>query len=222
VPTMLGLHEPAQPEGARFQPMESHGLKAVSMGMFVPPEQAVIWRGPMVMKAIRQFFLDVDWGELDYLIVDLPPGTGDAQLTLVQLVQLQGAIIVTTPQEVALADARKAVSMFRRTSCPILGIVENMSYFLCPSCEEEHDIFSRGGGRAEADRLGVPFLGEIPITGPLRESGDAGRPLVVSDPESPASSAFLELADRVLEVTSSESEEGSGKKRSGFWPFNRG
>lgn len=219
IPTMLGLTEQPKVVDDRLQPLEKAGLKTVSIGFFVEPNQAIIWRGPMIMKAIRQFFHDVDWGELDYLIVDLPPGTGDAQLSLVQLVSLTGAVIVTTPQEVALADVRKAVTMFQRTSCPILGIVENMAYFTCPSCNEEHDIFSRGGGRKEAKRLGVPFLGEVPITMPLRVAGDEGMPLVVSSPEDPASKAIQSIAAKLIAITSTDSEQGS--KRSGFWPFGR-
>jgi len=200
VPTMMGIREMPQVIDQRIMPVEAHGISTLSMGYFVEPDKAVIWRGPMVMKALQQFLQDAEWGELDYLVVDLPPGTGDAQLSLVQLVPLDGAVVVTTPQEVALSDARKAVNMFQMTGCRVLGIVENMSYFACPKCGEETEIFSRGGGRAEAGNLGVPFLGEVPITSGLRESSDAGTPLVISQPDSPAAGAFIAMAGAVLEI----------------------
>jgi len=200
IPTMMGICEMPQVIDSRIMPVQAHGISTMSMGYFVEPDKAVIWRGPMVMKAIQQFLQDAEWGDLDYLVVDLPPGTGDAQLSLVQLVPLDGAVVVTTPQEVALTDARKAVNMFQTTGCPVLGIVENMSHFVCPKCGEETEIFSRGGGRAAAKTLGVPFLGEVPITSRVRESSDAGTPLVISDPDSPAAEAFVAVAGAVLEV----------------------
>jgi ATP-binding protein involved in chromosome partitioning len=202
IPHMLGItDQPATVEG-KIEPVQRFGIDAISMGMFIEPDKALIWRGPMVMKAIQQLLEDVRWGEKDFLVVDLPPGTGDAQLTLVQSVPLTGAVVVTTPQEVALMDARKAVNMFRATECPVLGIVENMSHFACPHCGKESEIFPRGGGKSEAERLGVPFLAEVPIDPSVRESGDAGRPAVDVNPDAPVSRAFLEMADELIRATS--------------------
>jgi ATP-binding protein involved in chromosome partitioning len=197
IPTMLHLDGKPRASESKLLPMEVHGLKTMSMGFFLDEGNAVIWRGPMVMKAVTQFLRDVDWGELDYLVIDLPPGTGDAQLTLVQTVPLSGAVIVTTPQEVALIDARKGVYMFQKTGVEILGIVENMSYFLCAHCSGESDILGRGGGAAEARRLGVPFLGEIPIDPSVRVSGDEGDPITISHPDSLPARVFFDIAGQI-------------------------
>ena len=178
-------------------PMERHGVKTMSLGLITDPDTPVIWRGPMVMKALEQFLGDVRWGELDYMIIDLPPGTGDAQLTLTQRVPLDGAIIVTTPQDVALIDARKGLAMFRKVNVPVLGIVENMSYFICNHCGEREEIFGHGGGRKTAEMLGVPFLGEIPLDPKVVVGGDTGEPIVIADPHSVASHAFTDLAIHV-------------------------
>jgi len=187
IPMMMGVTKPPEQRDGKIAPAESHGVKLISMGFFVPEETAVVWRGPMVHTAIQQLFRDVLWGELDYLIIDLPPGTGDAQLTLTQLVPLTGAITVTTPQEVALHDVRKGMMMFQKVNVPLLGIVENMSYFLCGHCGERTEIFSHGGGERAAAKLGVPFLGRIPIDPAIRDGGDSGLPIVVADPVSPQS-----------------------------------
>ncbi len=199
IPLMMGVRERARlnREGRRLEPFERHGVRFMSLGFLVEPEAAVIWRGPMVMKAIEQLLRDVEWGRLDVLVVDLPPGTGDAQLTLSQKVRLAGAVIVTTPQDVALADAIKGVNMFRKVDVPILGIVENMAYFECPHCNERSEIFGHGGGRREAERMGVPFLGEIPLDPEIRSGGDQGRPIVATNPDSPQTAAILEIARQV-------------------------
>jgi ATP-binding protein involved in chromosome partitioning len=178
-------------------PAERHGVRFVSMGLLLEDDSPAILRGPMVTRFTQQFLRQVDWGGLDYLILDLPPGTGDIQLTIVQTVALSGAVIVTTPQEVALIDARKAASMFERVNVPVLGIVENMSCFICPSDGVRYDIFGKGGGAREARRLGVELLGEIPIDIATREGGDRGRPVVVAEPESPVSAAFGQIARAV-------------------------
>jgi ATP-binding protein involved in chromosome partitioning len=171
----------------------------MSMGFLVPEDTAMIWRGPMVTSALQQLLRDVNWGDLDILIVDMPPGTGDAQLTISQDVPLAGAVIVSTPQDIALLDARKGLNMFRKVEVPVLGIIENMSYFMCPHCGERSEIFSHGGAKEEALRLGVDFLGEIPLDMAIRETSDGGRPIVVSDPDSPHSKAFRAIADRIWE-----------------------
>jgi ATP-binding protein involved in chromosome partitioning len=191
IPMMMGAPTPPEQQDGKIKPAESHGVKLISMGYFVPEETAVVWRGPMIHTAIQQFFRDVLWGELDYLLIDLPPGTGDAQLTLSQLVPLCGAITVTTPQEVALHDVRKGMMMFQKVNVPLLGIIENMSYFVCGHCGERTDIFSHGGGERAADKLGVPFLGRIPI-----------------DPDSPQAVAFRQIADRLTQSLE-EREAGS-------------
>src|SRR5207248_2995539 len=177
-------------------PMERYGLKLMSMGFIVPPNQAVIWRGPMVHSAISQFLTQIDWGELDYLVIDLPPGTGDAQLTLTQTAPLSGAIIVTTPQEVSLIDARKGLEMFRQVRVPVLGIVENMSYFVGDD-GKRYEIFRHGGGQKLAQDAGVPFLGELPIDPRVAECGDAGEPIVQKYPDSPVARSYLNLARTV-------------------------
>lgn len=200
IPLMMGVDErPAlDPTGSRLVPFERFGVRFMSIGFLVEKDQAVIWRGPMVMKAVEQLLRDVAWGELDVLVVDMPPGTGDAQLTLSQKVRLTGAVVVTTPQDVALADATKGVAMFRKVGVPVLGIVENMSFFTCPHCGERSEIFGHGGGREEAKRLGVPFLGEIELDPAIRDGGDSGRPIVDASPDSPRTTAFLAVADEVL------------------------
>ena len=199
VPMMLGVgKQPEQKEG-KIIPAESHGVKVISMGFFVGEDTAVVWRGPMIHSAIQQFLRDVIWGELDHLLVDLPPGTGDAQLTLAQLVPLCGAVTVTTPQEVALHDVRKGMMMFQKVNVPLLGLIENMSYFVCGHCGERTEIFSHGGGERAAEKLGIPFLGHIPIDPAIRAGGDTGMPIVVADPASPQAKAFREIADAVIE-----------------------
>ncbi len=205
IPLMTGIHERPRldPEQRRIEPFERHGVRWMSLGFLVDREAAVIWRGPMVMKAIDQLLHDVNWGELHVLVVDLPPGTGDAQLTLAQRARLSGALIVTTPQDLALADAIKGIAMFRRVGVPVLGLVENMSDFTCPHCGQRSAIFGSGGGRREAARLGVPFLGEIPLDSQLRASGDSGEPLVAASPESAIARAFDELARQVQEQLAS-------------------
>lgn len=198
IPMMMGVSKPPEQIDGKIVPAESHGVKLISMGFFVPEDTAVVWRGPMVHTAIQQLFRDVLWGELDYLLIDLPPGTGDAQLTLTQLVPLTGAVTVTTPQEVALHDVRKGMMMFQKVNVPLLGIVENMSYFLCGHCGERTEIFSYGGGERAAATLGIPFLGRVPIDPAIRDGGDSGNPIVVADPASPQSGSFREIAQKII------------------------
>ncbi len=199
IPMMMGVQRPPEQQDGKILPAEAHGVKIISMGFFVPEETAVVWRGPMVHKAIEEFFRNVVWGELDYLLIDLPPGTGDAQLTISQLIPLCGAVTVTTPQEVALHDVRKGMMMFQKVNVPILGIIENMSYFLCSHCGERTEIFSYGGGERAAEKMGVPFLGRIPIDPAIRSGGDAGMPLVVADPASAQAAAFREIAAKIAQ-----------------------
>ncbi|MFN7951980.1 MAG: iron-sulfur cluster carrier protein ApbC [bacterium] len=194
VPIMLGIDERPGMVGQRLMPIERYGLRVMSMGFLITESTPVVWRGPMVHNILQQFLTQVEWGELDYLVIDLPPGTGDAQLTLTQTAPLAGAVIVTTPQDVALADAVKGLTMFTKVNVPVLGIVENMSYFLCPHCNERSEIFGYGGGRRKAMELGVPFLGEIPIVGAIREGGDNGRPVVMAEPSSPVAKVYGEVA----------------------------
>jgi len=194
IPLMMGLHErPTISAEEKMVPPSNYGVKLMSMGFLLEGDQPVIWRGPMIMKTIQQFFSAVEWGELDFLLVDLPPGTGDAQLSLCQTVPLDGGVIVTTPQEASLGVVRKGIAMFGKVNVPILGIVENMSYFTAPSGERV-EIFGHGGGRAEAERQGIPFLGEVPIFTEIREAGDQGLPIVISAPEKPAGQAFISIA----------------------------
>ena len=181
----------------RLIPMDGYGLKVMSIGFLIEEETPMIWRGPMVMSALTQMLREVEWGELDIMVVDMPPGTGDAQLMMAQQVPLRGAVIVSTPQDLALIDARRGVAMFRRVDVPILGIVENMSYFLCPQCGTRSDIFSHGGARHEAERLGVPFLGEVPLHMDIRERSDAGLPVVATAPDGPLAEIFRGIAARV-------------------------
>lgn len=205
VPMMMGVSDPPGKEGEKIKPADAHGVKIMSMGFFVPGDTAVVWRGPMVHTAIQQFFRDVLWGELDYLLIDLPPGTGDAQLSLSQIVPLTGVVTVTTPQEVALSDVRKGVMMFKKVNVPLLGMIENMSFFLCGHCGERTDIFSFAGGERAAEKFDVPFLGRIPLDPAIRAGGDAGTPLVVADPDSPQTQAFRSVTSalqrRVAELT---------------------
>ncbi len=198
IPIMMGINEqPHANKDQRIIPLEAHGVKLMSMGFLVAPEQAMIWRGPMLHSAIQQFLSDVDWGELDYLVVDLPPGTGDAQLTLAQSVPLTGGVIVATPQDVALADVVRGIMMLRKLEVPVLGVVENMSYFICPHCGERTDIFAHGGAQRMADKYGVPFLGEIPLDVAIRVGGDGGAPITAAQPDSPNAQAFKKLAQQV-------------------------
>jgi ATP-binding protein involved in chromosome partitioning len=201
VPLMMGIKQPDMGggPGQKLTPPERYGVKLMSIAFFVPDDNPIVWRGPMINSAIQQFLRDVDWGALDYLVVDLPPGTGDAQLSLSQLVPLTGAIIVTTPQEVSLLDSKKGLAMFQKVHVPVLGIIENMSSFVCPHCKEPTDIFSHGGGRKAAEALGVPFLGEVPIDLAIRVGGDEGRPVVDAHPDSPQADAFRKLADAIVE-----------------------
>jgi len=198
IPLMMGV-ESYQPKAKndRIVPAENHGVKCISMAFFVSQDTPLIWRGPMLDKAIKQFLRDVDWGELDYLIVDMPPGTGDAQLTMVQATQLSGGVIVTTPQDVALLDGRKGLAMFAQMEVPILGFVENMSYFQPKGSSEQYEIFGRGGGRRLADEYKVPFLGEIPLDPDVRIGGDEGIPIVAKDPDGAVALAFIEIAKQV-------------------------
>ncbi|CAO4177104.1 Mrp/NBP35 family ATP-binding protein [Methylorubrum populi] len=198
VPKLLGLSgKPRVIEGKVLEPMQAYGLKAMSIGFLIEPESAMIWRGPMVQSAITQMLRDVAWGELDVLVVDMPPGTGDAQLTMAQATPLSGAVIVSTPQDLALIDARRGVTMFRKVSVPILGVIENMATFICPNCGYASAIFGHGGARHEAERLEVPFLGEIPLTMAIRETSDAGRPVVATDPDGPQAKVYREIAQKL-------------------------
>ena len=197
IPIMMGVNEQPKAIGERIIPLEAHGVKLMSMGFLVPPDQAVIWRGPMLHSAIRQFLGDVEWGELDYLVIDMPPGTGDVQLSLTQSVPLTGGVVVATPQDVALADVVKGVTMFQKLEVPVLGVVENMSYFLCPHCNERTDIFAHGGAKKMAEHYRVPFLGEIPLDVAIRVGGDSGVPITVSQPNSPHAKAFIHVAQSV-------------------------
>lgn len=193
------LHISGRPQsvtGRILKPMEGYGLKVMSMGFLVDEETPMIWRGPMVISALTQMLREVEWGELDVLVVDMPPGTGDAQLTMAQNVPLAGAVIVSTPQDLALIDARKGLAMFRKVDVPILGVIENMSYFVCPDCGGRHDIFGHGGARSEAGRIGVPFLGEVPLDMQIRETSDSGTPVVVTSPDSVHATVYKEIANR--------------------------
>lgn len=197
-PRLLGLSgKPESKDGKTLEPMIAHGLKSMSMGFLIPEDTAMIWRGPMVMSAINQLLRDVNWGELDVLVVDLPPGTGDAQLTMAQQVPLSGAVIVSTPQDIALIDARKGVNMFHKVAVPILGIIENMSYFSCPHCGKRSDIFAHGGAKEEAMESKVDFLGEIPLALEIRETSDEGKPIVSTRPESVYAGIYREIASKV-------------------------
>jgi len=198
MPKLLGIRErPQSAGGNRLRPIERHGMAVMSIGFLIEEETPMIWRGPMVMSALTQMLREVEWGTLDVMVVDMPPGTGDAQLTMAQQVPLKGAVIVSTPQDLALIDARRGIAMFRRVNVPVLGIVENMSTFVCPHCGTRSDIFGHGGGRREAERLGVPFLGEVPLDITIREKSDAGLPVVSAAPDNPHAQYYRAIAARV-------------------------
>ena len=198
LPKLLAIKEKPQTiGGTRLKPIERYGLTVMSIGFLIDEETPMIWRGPMVMSAITQMLREVEWGKLDVMVVDMPPGTGDAQLTMAQQVPLKGAVIVSTPQDLALIDARRGVAMFKRVNVPVLGVVENMSYFLCPSCGTRSDIFGHGGAHKEAERLGVPFLGEVPLHMTIREKSDAGLPVVATEPDGPHAKIYREIAAKV-------------------------
>jgi ATP-binding protein involved in chromosome partitioning len=199
-PRMLGISgRPSSPDGKIILPLRNHGVTAMSIGFMVPEGEAVVWRGPMLMGALQQFLGQVQWGRLDVLLIDLPPGTGDVQLTLSQKAEVTGAIIVSTPQDVALLDARKALDMFQKTGTPVLGIVENMSTYICPNCSHEAHIFGHGGAKAEAEKLDIPFLGEIPLDLDIRLAGDSGAPIVAAKPNLPQARAFIDIAQRLID-----------------------
>lgn len=210
IPMMMGVHDRLGARNNKIAPLERHNVRMVSVGFIAQGDTAMIWRGPIVSKMIQQFLQDVDWGELDYLVIDLPPGTGDAQLTLTQAVPLTGAIVVSTPQDVALSDAKKGVNMFRKVEVPVLGIVENMSYFVCPHCNERTEIFDHGGGKKASEEFKVPFLGEIPLDAGVRIGGDRGEPIVVSHPDSAVAQAFMRLAQTVMDQIGQEKQEDEG------------
>ena len=198
LPKLTGISNKPKSSGNKIIPHNAFGLQAMSIGYLVPEDAATIWRGPMVMSAIEQLLRDVDWQELDILIIDMPPGTGDAQLTLSQRVQLAGAIIVSTPQDLSLIDARKGLNMFKKVNVPILGIIENMSYFLCTTCDTKHPIFGNGGAKIEAEKLGVPFLGEVPLDPTLRITSDEGNPIIIKEPEHIISKVYMEIASKII------------------------
>ena len=209
LPKLLAIKEKPQTiGGTRLKPIDRYGLSVMSIGFLIDEETPMIWRGPMVMSAITQMLREVEWGKLDVMVVDMPPGTGDAQLTMAQQVPLKGAVIVSTPQDLALIDARRGVAMFRRVNVPVLGIVENMSYFLCPSCGERSDIFGTGGARKEAERQGVPFLGEVPLHITIREKSDSGMPVVATEPDGPHAKIYREIAAKVLEQIKGGADAG--------------
>jgi len=209
IPTILGISEgPQVTDARRIIPVTQHGLKVISMGFFMKPDEAVIWRGPMLHKTMEQFLGNVEWGELEYLIVDLPPGTGDVQLSLCQIIPITGAVIVSTPQDVALNVAQKAIAMFKKLNAPILGIIENMSVYVCPHCGKREDIFGSGGARKTAERLSIPFLGEIPLATRIRATSDAGTPIVLTEPSSPEAKAFIAVAERLVEQVNLRAAQG--------------
>ncbi|MDE2578872.1 MAG: Mrp/NBP35 family ATP-binding protein [Hyphomicrobiales bacterium] len=205
MPRLFGLsgRPHATEDGSKLFPLERFGVKVMSIGFLVEDSAPIVWRGPMVMSALKQLLHDVAWGELDVLVIDMPPGTGDAQLTIAQSAPLAGAVIVSTPQDLALIDARRGVAMFQQVHVPILGVVENMSYFVCPHCGERSDIFAHGGARHEAEQIGVPFLGETPLHMTVRETSDAGEPLVATTPDSPQAQAYIAIADKVAAALAS-------------------
>ena len=208
VPLMLGLTErPGSTDNERIIPLERFGIKAISLGLFIQDRTPVIWRGPMISKLLTQFLHDVEWGELDVLVLDLPPGTGDAQLTIAQQVPLSGGVIVTTPQDVALLDVKRGITMFNQVNAPVLGVIENMSYHICEGCGHRAELFGHGGGAKMAEEAGIPFLGEIPLVRTIREAADGGQPLVITAPHSPQSEAFSAIARQVM----TELEAGTGQ-----------
>ena len=211
VPLMLGSSEAPNVVGEnRLLPPERYGLKVISVGFLSPGDKPLVWRGPMLHSVIRQFLGQVEWGELDYLVVDLPPGTGDVVISLVQTVPLTGAVIVTTPSDVSLQDARKAIEMFKQVKVDILGIVENMSYFVCPHCNHEIDVFSKGGGKRTAEQFGVPFLGSIELDPEIRKAGDGGHPIVMEGEQSPHAKSIFEFTRRVMDRTREVQESAGG------------
>lgn len=209
-PRMMGISgKPASKDGKVMEPMQNYGIKVMSMGFLIEEETPMIWRGPMVMSAVTQMLRDVAWGELDVLVCDLPPGTGDTQLTMAQNVPLSGAVIVSTPQDIALLDAKKGLNMFRKVDVPVLGIIENMSYFACPHCGEVTEIFAHGGARKEAERFGVDFLGEIPLDLAIRETSDSGKPIVVSQPDSAHAKSYRAIAEHLwIKLTAMQQRQG--------------
>jgi ATP-binding protein involved in chromosome partitioning len=200
IPRMMGVSESPPVRGEKIVPLEAHGVKLISLGLLIDRDQPAIWRGPIIMKIVNQFLRDVDWGQLDYFIVDLPPGTGDAQLSLVQATLVKGALIVTTPQDVATGDALRGAKMFERVNVPVLGIIENMSYFICPHCDERTALFGEGGGQRLADELGIPLLGQIPLYQPVMTGGEKGAPIVITEPESEAGKALIALGGRIAGI----------------------
>ena len=210
LPKLLAIRErPQTIGGTRLKPIERHGMPVMSIGFLIEEETPMIWRGPMVMSALTQMLREVEWGSLDVMVVDMPPGTGDAQLTMAQQVPLAGAVIVSTPQDIALLDARKGLNMFRKVEVPVLGFIENMSYFLCPHCHERSEIFSHGGARHEAERLGVEFLGELPLDIAIRETSDEGRPIVIAEPESEHAKTYRAIAARIWEKIGGDGERAA-------------
>ena len=205
IPRMMGVDRKPDVRGGKIQPLEAHGVKLMSLGFIVERDAPAIWRGPIIMKIIQQFLRDVDWGELDFLLVDLPPGTGDAQLSLAQSIHLHGALIVTTPQEMAVGDSLRGAKMFERVGVGVIGIVENMSYFVCPHCGQRTEIFLSGGGRRLAEELGVPLLAQVPLQARVPDLADTGRPIVVAEPISPAAVALAELAKAVAQQLAGKS-----------------
>lgn len=212
IPTIMGIDDTPKPGSKGIVPIVAHGVRVISMGFFLKPDQAVVWRGPMLTKMIDQFLGGVEWGELDYLIVDLPPGTGDIQLSLCQKIPITGAVVVSTPQDVALKVAEKAIIMFNQLKSPILGLVENMSYFVCPHCGQREDIFDTGGAERASERLNLPYLGGIPLATAIRQTSDSGSPIVAEDPTSPSAMAFREIAQRLaaqVSIRNLQSEENA-------------
>ncbi|HUK22728.1 MAG TPA: Mrp/NBP35 family ATP-binding protein [Gemmatimonadales bacterium] len=206
IPRMMGVDRKPEVHEGKIQPLSGHGVKLMSLGFLVERDAPAIWRGPIIMKIIQQFLRDVDWGELDYFLVDLPPGTGDAQLSLAQSIQLRGALIVTTPQEMAVGDSLRGAKMFERVSVPVIGVVENMSYFVCPHCNERTDVFLSGGGKRLADELGVPLIGQVPLQAQMANLADAGRPIVAAEPQSPAAIALRDIAGRVAAILAARAD----------------
>ncbi len=210
IPIMMGLDQKLTTRNNRIAPLRRHDVDMVSVGFISQGDAAIIWRGPLVGRMIQQFLSDVDWGELDYLIIDMPPGTGDAQLTLTQTMALTGAVIVSTPQAVALADAKKGINMFKKVEVPVLGVIENMSYFVAPDTGNHYDIFGQGGGKKMAGKMSIPFLGEIPLEQATREGGDSGTPIVISNPDSPVSQAFQKITQTLVAQVNGKNGQESG------------